>query len=211
MGGTIPSFIDHPQTMVIPLGIDCTLADVLRKTHLRQTAYPFDWIVTYRGQTNFLLFRPENPDLLFLHDHWPDAKEKYQRRIQRFQTTLKTAEAAAQSILFLRKTHSYHNHAEHSNMKDDIEDMRRLETYLLQTYPQLVFRIVIFATCTLCHANKKKIEETISPRISWINLAVNPESTSAEKNEAQKREKRAIENILLKILPSLRKVISSSS
>ena len=35
--------------IIIPIGIDCAVADFLNKFKLRNNSYPFDWVVTYTG------------------------------------------------------------------------------------------------------------------------------------------------------------------
>lgn len=35
--------------MIIPIGVDCAMADFTKKYNLRNASYPFDWLVTYNG------------------------------------------------------------------------------------------------------------------------------------------------------------------
>jgi hypothetical protein len=35
--------------MIIPIGVDCGMAEFCRKYNLRKASLPFDWTVTYNG------------------------------------------------------------------------------------------------------------------------------------------------------------------
>jgi hypothetical protein len=159
----------------IPLGIDCTLAWALRKCGLRHRAYPFDWIVTYRGVSEYLAndfqtFGVENPDLLFLHDTFPGDETKYHRRIARLRQLLDSFQEEEKEICFLRKSHSVHNHTEHARMKEDIEDMREWELLLLNRYPFLNFKIIVFQTCCRCH-RAEPADRRVGSRIEIVNVS----------------------------------------
>ena len=65
--------------MIIPIGIDCGMANFLKKYNLRNISFPFDWNVTYNGVSeclddNFKFFteplndRINKYDIYFPHD-----------------------------------------------------------------------------------------------------------------------------------------------
>ena len=35
--------------MIIPIGVDCGMANFIKKYNLRNMSFPFDWTVTYNG------------------------------------------------------------------------------------------------------------------------------------------------------------------
>ena len=35
--------------MIIPIGVDCGMAEFCKKYNLRTRSFPFDWIVSYNG------------------------------------------------------------------------------------------------------------------------------------------------------------------
>ena len=42
------------NTLFIPIGIDCGVADFLKNCNLRVCSLPFDWTVTYNGITDIV-------------------------------------------------------------------------------------------------------------------------------------------------------------
>ena len=140
--------------MIIPIGVDCGMADFLKKYNLRNMSFPFDWNVTYNGvseciKDDFKFFteplndRINKYDVYFHHDFeninvFEQEKEKYARRCQRFMNLLETSN---EEIIFCRKGHACHNHPEHngkySNIVSDIEDAEKLDIILQNRYPNL--------------------------------------------------------------------------
>jgi hypothetical protein len=156
----------------VPLGIDCTLARLLRECGLRREAYPFDWNMTYRGvaeyvASQFNTFNPDNKDLLFLHDTFPADATKYERRIARLMHLLESDE----EVWFLRKSHSLHHHKEHACLKDDVDDMRELEALLNARYPALKFHMLLFQTCSQCHVNNNTHAAQAGDRLEVVSFA----------------------------------------
>ena len=107
--------------IIVPIGIDCGVADILKKYKIRKFALPFDWVVTYNGikniiENDFADFLPHNIvyrenndivvfnkyDVKFIHDKFNESDiEKYNRRIARFKDLLNNKEL----IIFLKKGH----------------------------------------------------------------------------------------------------------
>jgi hypothetical protein len=152
--------------MYIPIGVDCGVATALRKYGVRTWAFPFDWTVTYNGVSacvadNFRRFLPTSRerindyDVFFMHDFLDAAcdsdKEKYLRRISRFQEILATTD---EEVVFIRRGHGNHQHLEHEgrymDIKSDIVDARDLAAVLREQYPRLNFRIVVILVCGRC-------------------------------------------------------------
>lgn len=155
--------------MYIPIGVDCGVATALRKYGVRTWAFPFDWTVTYNGVSacvadNFRRFLPTDAtaserindyDVFFMHDFLDAAcvsdKEKYLRRISRFQEVLATTD---EEVVFIRRGHGNHQHLEHEgrflDIKSDIVDARDLAAVLKERYPRLNFRIVVILVCGRC-------------------------------------------------------------
>ncbi len=174
------------MVIYVPIGIDCGVAECLKKHNLRTIALPFDWIVTYQGITNiikndFINFFPDlsksviiddmpnvfndNYGIKFIHDKFPDVDvyDKYIRRINRFKEILKTTD---DTVIFIKKGHAYHNHKEYP-LKDDIEDINELDELLKTKYPNLKYKIVLTLLCYNCYKNK------INKIISNHNVIVN--------------------------------------
>jgi len=164
----------------IPIGVDCGITKELKENGLRIASYPFDWMVTYNGifdiiRTRFASYLPVDPKLydeydfesrkmrcnrssntLFMHNIFPDDFEKLIRRINRFYDVL---ENETDEVIFIRKGHSPHHHGEAEkykvNLKNDLIDVEQLCAYLLQKYPKLKFKIVIFLFCDTCFTYDK--------------------------------------------------------
>ena len=143
--------------MYIPIGVDCGVATALRKYGARQWAFPFDWTVTYNGVSacvadNFSRFMPlaadriNEYDVFFMHDFLDGAsdKDKYERRISRFQDLLATTD---EEVVFIRRGHGNHQHLEHEgrymDIKSDIVDAGDLAGVLTARYPRLKFKVVV--------------------------------------------------------------------
>lgn len=162
------------KRIVVPIGIDSSVAQVLDQLKLRDKSYPFDWNVTYNGvsdviKNNFSDFIPcgrygkttfmnnctvfNKYGTLFIHDDWignyEKEKNKYDKRIQRFQKLL-TDTPTEQTIYFIRKGHVYVHHNEYY-FKDDIQSVEEFSQYLKQTYPKLKYKIFIIICCTICY------------------------------------------------------------
>jgi len=149
--------------MIIPIGVDCGMANIIKKYDLRSYSFPFDWIVSYNGvsrciKDDFKLFIPTDKlneyDMFFPHDFTSSIKEdteKYKRRIDRFNTILQTS---LETIYFIRKGHASHLHKEHAGrfttIKSDIEDAIELDAIFKIKYPQLSYRLIVFVVCGRC-------------------------------------------------------------
>lgn len=173
------------KTIIIPIGIDCGTAGLLKDRGLRTCSFPFDWCVTYNGvsklfKNDFKNFTSINEnklnteyDVCFFHDFTSDARvndeEKYTRRVTRVKTLLKTTK---DHLLFFRKGHASHNHDEHNGrysiIKSDIEDCEELYTILKTTYPALNFSIIVTLACGKCFDAKCNYT---SNTIEIINIA----------------------------------------
>jgi hypothetical protein len=173
--------------MIIPIGVDCGMAEFVKKHNLRKEAYPFDWNVTYNGvskcfEDNFNCFiEPLNNriniyDVYFHHDFeninlLNQNKEKYIRRYQRLINILKTSN---EEIIFCRKGHACHNHNEHdgkySNIVSDIDDAEKLDIILQNKYPQLKYKIIVILVCDKCF-NPIEIYKSKSDKIEIYNIA----------------------------------------
>jgi hypothetical protein len=121
--------------IVIPIGIDCGLATLLKEYNVRTTAYPFDWIVTYQGihkfiENDFQNFFPSEDKWNHLykfnfveHDEFPRDFEKYNRRLSRFKTLL---EKSTEPIIFIRKGHFQYHHTECNDVSNDLHNAELL-------------------------------------------------------------------------------------
>ena len=161
--------------MYISIGVDCWMADFLRKHDLRTMSFPFDWVVTYQGvshciETKFRQFLPFNdrinPYHMYFHHDFKenlsqDAK-KYERRCQRFLDCLNREE-----IVFCRKGHACHHHEEHE-VTSDLEDAERLAQILTRDYPRLRYRIIVILVCDKCFDPTKTYR---SDHIEIYNIA----------------------------------------
>jgi hypothetical protein len=143
--------------MIIPIGVDCGVAEFCRKHNLRNMAFPFDWNVTYNGvskciEDNFKLFtepftnKINEYDVSFVHDFenvedYNKYKEKYNRRCKRLINTLETSD---EHIIFCRKGHACRHHSEHngkySKITNDIIDAEKLDAIISYRYPQLNYK-----------------------------------------------------------------------
>lgn len=153
--------------MIIPIGVDCGMAEFCRKHNLRTTAFPFDWTVTYNGvskciEDNFKLFtepltnKINEYDVSFVHDFenvkdYDKYKEKYNRRYKRLINTLETSD---EHIIFCRKGHACRHHYEHngkySKITSDIIDAEKLDAIISYRYPQLNYKIIVILVCGEC-------------------------------------------------------------
>lgn len=158
--------------IIVPVGIDCGLADALRKLNLRNIALPFDWNVTYSGiadiiKNDFCDFIPvkrfgiqkdrtetcvfNKYDVLFIHEDWQkqrkDEQEKYCRRILRFKELLNTTD---DTLYFIRKGHMFHTHREYY-FKDDFKCVTELSQVLNEKFPKLRYKIFLLLCCPSCY------------------------------------------------------------
>jgi len=164
------------MTIVIPIGVDCGIADILRKHNIRRTTLPFDWNLTYGGissiiENDFSNFFPDSSNSMvrFVHDEFPDAIEKYERRILRLKTILETSK---EKVIFFRKGHAVHNHAECENIMNDITDLERLDTIIKVKYPDLNYSIYVSLACGKCF-DPDTIFQSSSPNIRIFNISSN--------------------------------------
>lgn len=155
--------------IIIPIGVDCGMANFLKKYKLRNCALPFDWVVSYTGVSNcicndFNLFtNPLNNnkniyDIYFVHDfnheNINDDTEKYNRRIQRFKNILTET---TEEVIFCRKGHAYHHHKENNIVANEIEETEKLNTIIKYQYPLLKYKIILILVCGNCIGHNEKI------------------------------------------------------
>jgi hypothetical protein len=173
--------------MIIPIGVDCGMANFCIKYNLRNMSLPFDWNVTYNGvskciEDDFNLFteplnnRINHYDVYFHHDFENNDllnhdKEKYSRRCQRLRNILETSN---EEIIFCRKGHACHHHSEHNskynNITNDIEDAERLDVILSKKYPQLNYKIIVVVVCGKCF-NINETYKSNSDKVEIYNVA----------------------------------------
>ncbi len=173
--------------MIIPIGVDCGMADFCKKYNLRSYSFPFDWAVSYNGvsacfEDRFQKFIPgineriNTYDVYFHHDFKPETREedtlKYLRRIERLHTILETTE---EPIIFCRKGHAGHHHLEHNGnyetITSDIEDAERLDSILSTMYPKLNYKIIVILVCGNCF-DPTIVYKSVSPTIEIYNMAM---------------------------------------
>jgi hypothetical protein len=149
--------------IIIPIGIDCGLANLLQEYKLRNFSLPFDWCVSYNGisriiKNNFDKLIPENVgknilnkkyDIFFFHNIFPDDTEKMRRRVNRLKDIL---ENSNDTVIFFRKGHASHHHLEHDykELKSDICDAEDLDIILQTKYPNLDYKIIVVLVCYKC-------------------------------------------------------------
>jgi len=171
--------------IIIPIGIDCAIAEFLNNNNLRNRSYPFDWVVTYSGvhniiDNNFIDYIPDDfssgkilntiYDVLFLHEKSPDDKLKYERRILRFNTLL---EDSKEEIIFCRRSHLLGHH-EYTNISNDVEDAKKLNDILKSKYQNLKYKIILILMCDKCFSNKEYNDLIdIYPNIEIHNISSN--------------------------------------
>jgi hypothetical protein len=158
----------------VSIGIDCDVANFLNKYNLRKVSLPFDWNVSYNGVSkcidcNFERFteplskeRINDKDIYFHHDFEniensnaiTADREKYFRRCKRLTNIFEECEKTGEYILFIRKGHMCYHHEEqngkYSNITDDYEDAKSLDSVLLSKYPRLKYKIIVILGCTKC-------------------------------------------------------------
>ena len=172
--------------MIISIGVDCYVADFIKKYKLRSWSFPFDWIVSYNGvskciEDDFNSFMPnlENRinkyDMFFYHDFKHSVQDdttKYCRRVERFKNILNTS---TEQITFCRKGHCPHHHAEqngnYNTITNDIEDAIKLDLVLKRKYPKLQYKIIVILVCNRCF-NPTTIYESINENIKIHNIAM---------------------------------------
>jgi len=176
--------------MIIPIGVDCGLATLLRKYNLRSFAFPFDWTVTYNGVArcfgdNFKFFIPTNKerindyDIFFMHDFIHDSQTdtiKYKRRIDRM---IEILEKTTETVTFIRKGHAPHHHNGDYNdrfnkIKSDLIDAEELDEILSKKFKQLKYKIIVILVCANCFdtnieyitkSNNIEIHEIITDKV----------------------------------------------
>jgi hypothetical protein len=169
--------------IIVPIGIDCGVAETLKKYDIRKFALPFDWVVSYRGiknilENNFINYIPDkilyndingtavfnNYDVKFIHDKFDlNDISKYNRRIDRLRNILNNN---TEKVFFIKKGHSYHHHNEY-NFIDDVDDVIELNDFLKNKYPMLNYRIILVILCKFCCKNRDL--NNLSPNIIIIN------------------------------------------
>jgi hypothetical protein len=153
--------------LIVPIGVDCKVADFCVKYNLRKMSLPFDWCVSYNGVSkcladNFIQFiNPLNNrinvyDIYFHHD-FDNANliqndiDKYIRRCNRLLDILEKGE---EEIIFLRNGHCCHHHSEqdgkYNKIVSDIEDAENLDNVISEKYPKLKYKIIIILSCDKC-------------------------------------------------------------
>lgn len=153
--------------MLVPIGVDCRIAQFIKDHKLRNYSFPFDWTVSYNGVSScinddFRLFteplesRINRYDIYFHHDFDIDDllhihREKYVRRYTRLIEVLKSCK---DEVIFCRKGHCNHHHGEHNgkytNITSDIDDAEKLDSILRAKYPNLIYKIIVILMCGKC-------------------------------------------------------------
>lgn len=171
--------------VIVPIGVDCGIAEFCKKNNLRNFSLPFDWTVTYNGvskciEDEFNNFIPSEDrfniyDMYFCHDFTSDTFAndiiKYDRRNQRLINILKTSN---DEIIFFRKGHAYHHHTEHNekykNITSDIEDAEKLNCIISTKYPNLNYKIIVVLVCGVCFDSTITYKNT-TDKIEIHNIA----------------------------------------
>ena len=125
--------------MIVPIGVDCGLADFIKKHNLRSFSFPFDWTVAYNGVSScinddFKSFtepldkRINKYDMYFHHDfvHPHLLQKDTEKYVRRYNRLLEILTSGNEEIVFCRKGHAPHHHQEHNgkytNITSDLED-----------------------------------------------------------------------------------------
>lgn len=165
--------------MFISIGVDCGMADFLKKNNLRKFSCPFDWVVSYDGiseciDDNFKNFIPKNNTktnsygICLLHYEFITEEDiTYTRRINRLIDFLENTE---EEVIFCRKGHAYHNHSEH-NCINDIDIAEKLDLVLRKKYPNLKYKIIVILVCGVCFDSNKEYTSSVSEKINIYNIA----------------------------------------
>ena len=136
--------------IIVPLGVDCGVAQFLKDNGLRNFSLPFDWVVSYGGIANIIdtkfINYTHDKSVNFVHHSFPNDIETMNRRIKRFLNLLKSDD----EIIFLRKGHSEHHHGESNLIKNDLDDCEELYDTLKKNYNNLKFKIILFLVCSDC-------------------------------------------------------------
>lgn len=158
--------------IIVPIGVDCRIAQFIKDNKLRSFSFPFDWTVSYNGVSScisddFRLFteplqsRINRYDIYFHHDF--DAayllqthRVKYVRRYTRLMELLKSCK---EEVIFCRKGHAVHHHGEHNgkykNITSDIDDAEKLDSVLRAKYPNLNYKIIVILICGNCFQSEQ--------------------------------------------------------
>ena len=173
--------------LIVPIGVDCKVADFCVKYNLRKMSLPFDWCVSYNGVSRCLAddFRQFiNPldnrinvyDIYFHHD-FDNANliqndiDKYIRRCNRLLDILQKGE---EEIIFLRNGHCCHHHSEqdgkYNKIVSDIEDAENLDNVISEKYPKLKYKIIIILSCDKCFEPNVEYK-SIKNNIDIYNIA----------------------------------------
>ena len=173
--------------MIVPIGVDCGMAEFLQKYKLRSFSFPFDWTVTYNGVSScidddFKFFtepleqRINKYDMYFHHDFvhnhlLSQDTEKYVRRYNRLIDILKSGN---EEVIFCRKGHASHLHKEHNgkytNITSDIDDAEKLDIVLQAKYPNLKYKIIVILVCGDCF-NPNEVYTSDTSRIEIHNIS----------------------------------------
>jgi len=149
--------------IVVPIGVDCGLADIIKRHNLRYISLPFDWSVSYGGvseiiRNKFKDFIPVDNNKInktynynFFHNDFPKDNDKINRRCDRFIELLNNG---TESLVFIRKGHAFHHHKESENLnlklENDIKDAEKLNNVLKDDYPELKYKIIVLLVCSKC-------------------------------------------------------------
>jgi hypothetical protein len=170
--------------IIIPIGVDCGLATLLKKSGIRNCSFPFDWVVSYSGVSKIISNNFENflhdvnsdkinktYDLCFYHNTFPEDYDKMTRRINRLLDLLNNTE---DEVIFIRKGHAFHHHDESNrhkvNLANDIDDAEELNKILKNKYPKLKYKIIVALVCDTCF-DKNKVYSSDNDNIYIFNIA----------------------------------------
>ena len=184
--------------MIVPIGVDCGIAEFLIKHNLRTYSFPFDWTVTYNGVSScinddFKFFteplkgRINQYDVYFHHDfiHNHLLKQDTEKYVRRYERLLDILKSGNEEIIFCRKGHASHQHKEHdgkfTNIKSDIDDAENLDIVLQKKYPDLKYKIIVILVCGNCFNPTEKYKSK-SNNIEIYNIASAQADTVAFEN-----------------------------
>ena len=184
--------------MIVPIGVDCGMAEFLKKYNLRTSSFPFDWTVTYNGVSScinddFKFFtepldkRINKYDMYFHHDfiHHHLLSQDTEKYVRRYNRLLEILTSGSEEVIFCRKGHASHLHKEHNgkytHITSDLDDAEQLNLVLQTKYPNLKYKIIVILVCGDCF-NSAETYTSESSNIEIHNIA-SPQADDARFND----------------------------